>query len=253
MKIAGAKVLLTGASGGIGHAIARRMTDAGARVIGVGRSDPPDVSRWHAWIPADLVEPQGLARVVDAAERESVSVVVHAAGMPAFGPLASWSAVDMEAVLRMNLLVPMALAQALGPHLQRQTQARLVFIGSILGRIGIPGFSVYGASKSGLHGFAEALRREWSQTSVRVQVLHPRSTRTPFNSEAVERFNHATGTASDAPEAVAEALLQLIESDAAQRHVGFPERLAVPLNALLGPRLDGMFARHRRSLSVTTP
>lgn len=253
MKIAGTKVLLTGASGGIGRAMAARLASAGAQVVGVGRGEAPAGLPLHRWVCADLATPQGRVAVVEAAQSEAVAVVIHAAGVPAFGALQAQSVAAMETVLQMNLLVPMALAQALGPHLQRQPQARMVFIGSVLGRIGVPGFSVYGASKSGLNGFAEALRREWAETSVRVQVLNPRSTRTPFNGAAVERFNRDTGTASDAPEVVAEALLRLIESDAAQRNVGFPERLAVPLNALLGAGLDGSFARHRRSLPATAP
>jgi short-subunit dehydrogenase len=117
-----------------------------------------------------------------------------------------------------------------------------------VGRIGLPGFSVYGASKAGLHGFAEALRRELADTSVKVQILAPRSTRTGFNGADVEAFNRATGTAMDTPETVAEALLQLIESEAAERFLGFPERLAVRLNGVLGALLDGSFAKHRRSL-----
>jgi short-subunit dehydrogenase len=132
--------------------------------------------------------------------------------------------------------------------LLRQPRAQIVFVGSALGRIGLPGFSVYGASKAGLHGFAEALRRELNGTPVRVQILGPRSTRTGFNDAAVEAYNRATGTAMDRPEAVAAALLQLIESEAAERFLGFPERLAVRLNGVLGAWLDGSFAKHRRSL-----
>jgi short-subunit dehydrogenase len=248
VKVAGATVLLTGASGGIGREMAKRLAEEGARVIGVGRSEPPEGLPLHAWVRGDLTMPQGLAAAEEAAAREAVSIVVHAACLPAFGPLEAIRSDDMEAVLRTNLLVPMRLAQALAPHLRRQTQARMVFVGSILGRIGVPGFSVYGASKAGLFGFVEALRREWAHTSVRVQILNPRSTRTPFNDAAVERFNQDTGTASDAPQVVAQALLRLIESDAARRDVGVPESLAARLNAVLGPLLDGAFARHRLSL-----
>ena len=108
--------------------------------------------------------------------------------------------------------------------------------------------SAIGASKAGLHGFAEALRRELADGPVRVQILGPRSTRTGFNGSAVEAYNRATGTAMDAPEAVAAALLKLIESEAAERFIGFPERLAVRLNSLLGGLLDGSFTKHRRCL-----
>jgi short-subunit dehydrogenase len=156
----------------------------------------------------------------------------------------------MQQVLHSNLLAPMRLTQALLPQLLRQPRAQVVFVGSALGRIGLPGFSVYGASKAGLHGFAEALRRELADTGVRVQILGPRSTRTGFNGAAVEAYNRATGTAMDQPEAVAVALLKLIESEAAERFLGFPERLAVRLNGVLGATFDNSFVKHRRSLAA---
>ena len=139
----------------------------------------------------------------------------------------------------------MLLTQALLPRLMTLGQAQIVFVGSALGRIGLPGFSVYGASKAGLHGFAESLRRELAGSPVRVQLLGPRSTRTGFNSSAVEAYNRATGTSMDPPEAVADALLELIENGAAERYVGWPERLVVRLNSALGPWLDSGFTRHR--------
>lgn len=249
MRAVDARVLLTGASGGIGRAMARSLERAGAQVIGVGRGECGPEGM--AWIPADLNAPGGLARVAELAAARQINVVVQAAGLPGFGALDSIAPQQIEQVLRTNLLAPMLLAQALLPQLLRQPRAQLVFVGSALGRIGLPGFSVYGASKAGLHGFAEALRRELADGPVRVQILGPRSTRTPFNGAAVEAYNRATGTAMDTPEQVAEALLALIESEAAEAFVGFPERLGVRLNGLLGARLDRSFARHRHSLRAT--
>jgi len=251
MKAADARVLLTGASGGIGQAMAQALRGAGAEVTGVGRGDAPQGWAAHAWVVADLTCEDGVAIVAAAAAERGTNVLVHAAGVPAFGPLAATGAARMQSVLQANLLAPMQLTQALLPVLLRQPRAQVVFVGSALGRIGLPGFSVYGASKAGLHGFAEALRRELADTTVRVQELGPRSTRTGFNGAAVEAYNRATGTAMDDPEAVAAALLALIESEVAERYLGFPERLAVRLNGLLGAALDGGFARHRRSLPAT--
>jgi short-subunit dehydrogenase len=246
MKAAQARVLLTGASGGIGQAMAHALRRAGAQVMGVGRGEiGPAGMPWHR---ADLNDPTGAASVAQAAADWRANVVVHASGVPGFGALQSISPQQMEQVLQANLLAPMRLAQALLPQLLRQPRAQMVFVGSALGRIGLPGFSVYGASKAGLHGFAEALRRELADTTVRVQILGPRSTRTGFNGAAVEAYNRATGTAMDTPEAVATALLALIESEAAESFVGFPERLGVRLNGLLGAGMDGSFAKHRRSL-----
>ncbi len=255
MKTAGARVLLTGAGGGIGQAMAQALLQAGALVLGVGRGAqgpalPALAGTDLPWVQADLTTAQGVAAVAAAAASWRANVVVHAAGLPAFGPLAALPATQLHATLQTNLLAPMLLTQALLPQLLRQPQAQVVFVGSALGRIGVPGFSVYGASKAGLHGFAEALRRELAGTVVRVQTLAPRSTRTGFNSAAADAFNRATGTASDMPEIVARALVELIDSDAAERYIGWPERLAVRLNGVLGGLMDGGFNRHRQELQA---
>lgn len=251
MKARDARVLLTGASGGIGKAMAKVLQQAGAAVMGVGRGELPALDM--DWVQADLNTEAGPPRVAEAAAAWRANVLVHAAGVPSFGPLHSISPAQMQLVLQANLLAPMRLTQALLPQLLGRPHAQIVFVGSALGRIGLPGFSVYGASKAGMHGFAEALRRELADTGVRVQILGPRSTRTGFNGAAVEAYNRATGTAMDRPAAVAAALLKLIESEAAERFLGFPERLAVRLNGVLGAALDGSFVKHRRHLPATDP
>ena len=255
MKAAGARVLLTGARGGIGQAMARTLTAAGAAVMGVGRAAarPAGAAAGMGWLQADLITAQGVADVAAEAEAWGVNVVIHAAGVPAFGSLANEPPSRPDEVVRTNLVAPMLLTRELLPQLLRQPRAQVVFVGSALGRIGLPGFSVYGASKAGLHGFAEALRRELGDTGVRIQVLGPRSTRTSFNDAAVEAYNRATNTAMDPPDVVAQALLRLIESEAPDRFIGFPERLGVRLNGLLGALLDGSFVKHRRHLRATSP
>lgn len=252
MKLDAARVLLTGANGGIGEAMAARLRAGGAAVMGVGRGLAPDAAQ--PWVQADLLSAEGRAAVVAAAARWRPNVVVQAAGLPGFGRLQDLDPVALQRQLELNLLVPMLLTQALLPLMQQQARAQLVFVGSALGRIGLPGFSAYGAAKAGLHGFAEALRRELGDGPVRVQLLAPRATRTAFNDASVEAYNAATGTACDEPTRVADALAALIETEAAERFIGFPERLAVRLNPVLGPLLDGSFAKHRRSLdALPTP
>jgi short-subunit dehydrogenase len=142
----------------------------------------------------------------------------------------------------------MLLTQSLLPHLRAQREAQVLCIGSALGRLGLPGYSVYSASKFGLRGFAEALRRELADTTVRVKYLGPRSTRTAFNERAVEDYNRATGTAMDPPEQVARALRSLLEGDGAEAFVGFPEKLAVRLNGVVPTWLDAAFTKHRAQL-----
>lgn len=242
MKARDARVLLTGASGGIGQAAARALREAGAQVLPTSRSGQG--------LAADLCDPAQVQDLADQAAQWQCNVVVHAAGAPAFGPLAAETPQHMATVLQTNLLAPMLLTRALLPHLLRQPRAQVLCVGSVLGAIALPGYSVYSASKFGLRGFAEALRRELADTGVRVQYLGPRSTRTAFNSAEVEAYNRATGTAMDPVEAVAAALVRTLEDEAPERFLGFPERLGVRLNGLVPAAMDGSFRRHGRSLAA---
>jgi short-subunit dehydrogenase len=260
MKTERARVLYTGAGGGIGRVAVAALLQAGAAVMLVGRSpvrlsaQALELARVHgtarvAWQAADLLREDSIAALVSAAMSFGTNVLVHGAGVPAFGRFDALAPQDLQRVLHTNLLAPMRLTQALLPHLRSLPSAQVLFVGSALGRIGLPGFSVYSASKFGLRGFAEALRRELGDSPVRVQYLGPRSTHTAFNDAAVESYNRATGTAMDEPRAVADALLSLLRDERrAERFIGWPERLAVRLNAIVPSWLDAVFVRHRRSV-----
>ena len=262
MRAADARVLLTGATGGIGQVMAATLLQAGASVMLAGRNEarlsalsddlisrlkiPADRLTWQA---ADLLQTDSLTGLANAATAWGANVVVHNAGMPSFGPLAAVDPAEIARVLHTNLLAPMLLTRSLLPHLHRQKHAQVICVGSTLGSIGLPGFSVYGASKFGLRGFAESLRRELADTAVRVQYLGPRTTHTSFNSQEVDDYNLATGTAHDMPATVAAALLGMLESEAAQRFVGFPEKLAARINGCAPSLLDSAFNKHRQVLS----
>lgn len=250
MKAAHAHVLLTGASGGIGQAMCKALLHAGAQVLGVSRKPQSSEQPGLSWIQADVTRSAGISVIAAAAQVQPVNVVVHAAGIPGFGALQRLDPEQIQSVLQANLAAPMLLTQALLPGLMQRPKAQIVFVGSALGRIGLPGFSLYGASKAGLHGFAEALRRELADSPVRVQLLAPRSTRTAFNEAQAQAYNEATGAHSDKVEKVAQALIGLIESESSERYIGWPERLAVRLNGAFPSWLDGSFKAHRRHLSA---
>jgi short-subunit dehydrogenase len=257
MKATQSRIVLTGASGGIGRAAADELARSGAALMLVGRSaaqleaQARALGRQATWQVCDLSDAAALTALAGAAAAWQANVLVHGAGVPAFGRLESIDAAHMQQVLATNLLAPMLLTRSLLPHLRTQRETQVLCIGSALGRLGLPGYSVYSASKFGLRGFAEALRRELADSPVRVKYLGPRSTRTAFNEAAVEAYNRATGTAMDAPEHVARALVALLESDAAEAFVGFPEKLAVRLNGIAPTWLDGAFAKHRAQLPPT--
>lgn len=259
MNPASARVLLTGATGGIGRAMARALLDAGASLLLSARSperlaelaaelaDPAAPGRvaWHA---ADLADPAAPAALAREAARREVNVLVNNAGVAGFGRADAQDPAAVQRLITTNLVAPMLLTQALLPGLLRQPRAQVIQVGSALGRIGLPGFSTYSASKFGLRGYSEALRRELADGPVRVQYLAPRSTDTGFNDAEVQAYQRGTGSATDRPERVAAALVALLRSEAAESFVGFPESLAVRLNGLVPSWLDGAFATHRRHL-----
>ena len=260
MKPAEMMVVLTGAAGGIGRALTHALVAAGARVLLVGRRPLPltalvaelGAPRRMQALAADITRPEGRAAIRAAAEAQGANVLVNNAGVPCFGALEALDAEQIAAALQTNLVAPILLTHALLPHLLRQRAARVLNVGSVLGRLGLPGYSVYSAGKFGLRGFSEALRRELAGTPVGVQYLGPRTTRTAFNDARVEAYNRATATRADAVERVAHAALDLIASGRPERFIGFPESLAVRVNGLAPRWLDAAFVKHAAALVDTS-
>jgi len=262
MKLDGACVVLTGAAGGIGTPTAHALARAGARLLLVGRRAAPldslaqalgtgaGAGRRSTTVVADVTTATGVDAVRRAAEAAGADVLINNAGLPGFGSLLEQEPEDIERVIAANLLAPMLLTRALLPTLRTRAAASVLNLGSVLGRLGLPGYSVYSASKFGLRGFSEALRRELAGGPVRVQYLGPRTVATRFNGAAAQAYNRATATGSDAPEMVAQAVVQMLESGRAERFLGFPEKLAVRINGALPGALDGAFAKHRRALDL---
>lgn len=168
--------------------------------------------------------------------RGGINVLVNNAGVNQFSMFEDQTAAQIDLTLAVNVAAPLHLCRELLPHLARQSEARILNVGSVFGVIGYPGYAAYSASKFALRGFSEALRREFAGTSIHVQYFAPRATRTAFNSAAVERMNAELGVAMDPPERVARNACALLESGRAEAVVGWPEKLFARVNAAL-PRL----------------
>lgn len=242
-------VLLTGASGGIGSAIARVMAKRGHRLLLQGRNvqqlqqlqDSLPNSDRHEILPADLAEAGQRSELIRRCEAQAsgVDVLINNAGAGSFKLLEDMDDGAIDNLLRTNLLVPMVLTRDLLPLLRESDRGAVVNIGSAFGHIGHPGFSIYGASKSGLHRFTEALRRELSDSSVHVHYLSPRAVATPFNSGAVEGLNRALGNKTDSPSKVARKCVGLLDGNIGrQRFIGWPERVFIKVNALFPSLVD---------------
>lgn len=233
-------ILLTGASGGIGTAIAKLLNEQGATLLLVGRDTnklndlKAHIGEKHFAIEADIASELGRGVVVDACKNldRGVDAIINNAGIGQFDLFEEMTEEKISQIININLTATLLLTHALLPLLQKQNKAQIINIGSTFGSIGFPGFSVYCASKFAIKGFSEALRRELTDTDVSVQYFAPRATRTPINNTYVDAMNKELGSVMDAPEEVAKQLLSFMQTQNRQYFVGWPEKLFVRLNGL---------------------
>lgn len=244
MNMKGKTVLLTGATGGIGQAIAAVLSEAGARLVLSARNEAALAAlidqlpgEGHVAVASDLVDALGRKRLQDVAREQGVELLINNAGLGQLGMLEDAVDGQLEQIVVLNLVVPMLVCRDMIPLLKSKDQAAIVNVGSILGSIGYAGSSAYCGSKFGLRGFSESLRRELADSSVGVYYLAPRATDTSLNSPEAVAMNRELGVSVDAPGAVAEALLQQLQSGhPLEQFLGWPEKFFVRLNGLF-PRL----------------
>lgn len=177
MEIGGRRALLTGASGGIGNAIARALHARGATVIVSGRRTDAleglakELGERVDVVPADLSTPDGVRALLDAGAE--VDILVANAALPGSGELDDFTTDEIDRTIDVNLRAPMELARELVPGMKQRGSGQLVFISSMSGKIANGGGSVYSATKFGLRGFAAGLRDELHGSGVGVTVVFP--------------------------------------------------------------------------------
>lgn len=242
MELSRARIVLTGATGGLGEALAARLHAAGARLLLTGRN-AEQLARLGALagdgsrvLQAELTTAEGIESVAQAAREFGANALINNAGIGGFGLLADQRPERIDDILATNLTAPIQLTRAMLPGLLAQPEAAVVNVGSAFGSIPFAGFAAYSAAKTGLRGFSQALRRELADSSVRVIHVAPRAIDTPLNSPAVVALNRALGNASDSPGKVAARIVQMLEHDTPYALIGFPERLFAWLNGV-APRL----------------
>ncbi|MGG2396594.1 SDR family oxidoreductase [Pseudomonas sp. SH1-B] len=256
------RALLTGASGGIGLALAERLASEGAHLLLAGRRLEPLQGLAQRYpqqiqlVQADISSHAGRDTLVAAAQNfGGLNCLINAAGVNRFALLEQQNEQELAELIGLNVTATLQLTQRLLPILRAQRRALLINLGSTFGTIGYPGFAAYCASKFAIRGFSEALRRELADTNVGVLYFAPRATRTAMNVPSVVAMNDELGVAMDDPQQVADELLQAIRREQEERYLGWPERLFVRLNGLLPRVVDQAlrkqlpiiqrFARHK--------
>lgn len=240
MQLAHSTILVTGATGGIGSEVCRLLAAEGATLVMSCINPVPlddlrgELGAGHRSVAADIATPAGREAVLAACrEAGGIDALINLAGILDFNLFAAQAPATIERILQVNAVAPMLLTRLLLPVLQARAEARIVNVGSTFGSIGHPGFVAYCASKAAIRSFSEALARELADTRVSVAYIAPRATATPLNSGRVVALNAALGNRSDTPAAVAGAIVALLRGKARLRHLGWPEKLFVRINALL--------------------
>ncbi|WP_300453963.1 SDR family oxidoreductase [Accumulibacter sp.] len=245
MPLKNSRILLTGATGGLGQELARQLGDAGAALLVTGRDDrrlaslTASLGTSAASVCADLERPADIVALAGAARDFGINTLINNAGVSAFALLENQDWQTIERLLATNLEAPMRLTHALLPWLRAQPQAAVVNIGSTFGSLPFPGFVAYSTAKAGLRGFSQALRRELADSSVSVIHIAPRAIDTPLNSDPVNTLNRALGNSTDRAEQVAGQVLRALRRGAGEYHFGFPERFFAWLNGVAPSLIDG--------------
>ena len=220
------RALVTGATGGIGSALARALAAAGADLLLADRAGTPleslalelrEGGADVATIPGDLTQPEDLEQLVQASQggARPVSLLINNAGIVYRGALRQMPAEDMEQLLALNLLAPIRLTQRLLPSLIDRGDAHVVYMCSIAGLFGAKRLGMYSASKFGLVGYSEALRTE-VRGKLGVTAICPGLIDTPMLRMAAPEESKRIGAlarllAVGKPETVARVTLAAIE------------------------------------------
>jgi short-subunit dehydrogenase len=234
MNVAGRTVLITGATGGLGHAIARRLAAAGAHIVLSGRradvlSELADEIGAEV-APADLSDPDAVRALAQA--HTGIDILVANAGVPASGRLQTYSDDQIERALIVNLHAPIILTHALAPHMVERGSGHIVFMSSLSGKAATAGSSLYNATKYGLRGFAGAMRAELHGTGVGVSTIFPGFIRDAgMFADANVKLPFGVGTKT--PEDVADATLRAIERNRGEIDVA-------PIGLKVGTLLGGV-------------
>jgi short-subunit dehydrogenase len=234
VQLAGARALVTGATGGIGGAIARALHARGATVVLTGRREElleelrGGLGERAEAIPADLAERGAAARLAEAAG--AVDVLVANAALPASGRVEDFDPDEIDRSIDVNLRAPIQLTRALLPGMLERRRGHVVLVSSLSGRVGSPRSGLYSATKFGLRGFAAGLREDVEPLGLGVSVVFPGFVSDAgFFAESGVKLPRWVGTRT--PEQVADGVVRGIERERAEVNVA-------PLGLRLGTRIS---------------
>ncbi len=261
MELRGASAIVTGASSGIGRAIAVEFGQRGARValaarnaagLGEVAAQIRSAGGTAEAIPTDVTDPPQVEGMVQATIRAfgSVDILVNNAGIGLHAPIGDARSEDVDALFRLNVLAAAACIRAVMPVMRAQRQGMVINVSSVAGRIALPRAGYYSASKFALTVIGDALRMEESRHGIRVMNVFPGMTRSDFARNRLGEAGRAPHQRQVAPvpaEKVARRIAQAVQRNQKTVYVSwFPDRLGVASNWLAGWAVSAVLRRWAR-------
>lgn len=256
-ELNGKRVLITGASQGIGYALAVAAARRGCKVVAAARSaelleqlaaEVTGKGGAIATVVADVTDPAGRAAMLAAAAREfgGLDVLVNNAGVGATGHFMETNPESLRQIFEVNVFGTAELIRESLPLLKKGSQPLIVNISSVFGRRGYPARSLYSASKFAIQGLSDAIRAELSKEKIDVLVVNPGLTQTNFSKNMLERsarisLDHQRGMT---PEQVAEATWDAAAADKAEITLTLNGKLLVFVNRFV-PWVFELFAQRK--------
>src|ERR1700722_13738296 len=189
MKLNNSIALVTGASSGIGEATARRLATAGYRVYGTSRRGAQTGQRSFEMLPLDVTSDESVAAAVAEVIRLDgrIDLLVNNAGFGVAPAGSEESSIDQaKSIFDTNFFGIVRMIRAVVPHMRLQGSGRIINIGSVLGFLPMPYGALYAATKHAIEGYSESLDHELRTRGIRVSVIEPAYTQTPFDANFLE-------------------------------------------------------------------
>ncbi len=243
MELKNKRIILTGATGGIGKHIALLLARKGSHLALVGRNannleelanEINNKGGNASSIVADF-ELAGAARQVAIQAHEKlggIDILINNAAIMDFIRFEDQSPERIAHMIQTNVTATIQLAHAVLPQFKAVGQGHFVMIGSILGSLGFPYYATYCASKFAVHGFSQALRRELVDTDIGVTYIAPRGVNTPLNDATTLAMLAKTGGNLDEPEKIAAIVVKALEQEKQEVFIGQPESFFAWLNGV---------------------
>lgn len=255
MNISGKIIVITGAGSGIGRALSQALSAEGAKLIladlnAEGLAETQGMlANPSSLVIGDITDPLTRASIVDAAQNKlgGLDIIINNAGVVAVGPLAKADDKSLELMVRVNLLAPMQLIRDLLPAIELSKAPTIVNVGSMFGDIAFPLFAGYSATKFGVRGLSDALRRELAPKGIRVLYIAPRAAKTGATG-AFEHLIEPMQMKLDEPETVATNIIAAIKSNARSSYPRGAERFFVFMQRILPQLVDNAIIKQLKNL-----